>query len=292
MARRINTSLSATKGGGSVTASTTGEQVNTEKNLEIPVEDPPTFFEIITQSPKEVYPNKGFAIKFKTDAHPNYFNQPETFVAFIEPQSFGVFSGNAKVLDGYGLAYFQTSKEIEIGDKAKITLEIRPPRQKAFIEEIDAIVVENPSNSNDDKEGKNKIPNLDIQFVGKDDLFYEEKNWNEHSVAEVEHSNEEVTIYVSAENKNLSKLIARAQRKNDNAVDNIKNKYLEHISFYAFMLKQNKIEDLDTVDEELIPDDSYEQIQELGLRNASETVCGIINDFFEFIIIESIDEDE
>lgn len=292
LARRINTSLTGAKGGNSLTTSTTGEIVNPEKSPEIQVEDPPTFFKIKTESPKKVYQGQRFSIKFETDAHPNYFKNPDLFIAFIEPQSFGVFNGNAKIVDGHGLAYFQTNKEVEIDDKGKIILEIRPPRQKSLIGDIDTIVIENPSDSDDKKDGKNKIPNLDVRFVDKDDLFFQDREWDEYSVAEVVKSNDEVTIFVSAENKNLSKLIVRAQRKNHNAVDNIKNKYLEHISFFAFMLTQNKIENLNVADEESVSNDSYEQIQELGLKNASETVCGMINDFFEVIMTESVDEDE
>ncbi len=292
LARRINTSLTGASGGTSVMVSTTGEMVNTEKKPEIPFEDPPTFFEITTNSPKEVHPNKRFSVKFRTDAHKDYFTQPETFVAFIEPQSFGMFSGTAKVVDGYGLAYFKINEETEIGEKGKITLEVRPPRQKSIIGVLDAVVIENPSNSDDKKEGKNKIPNLNIQFVDKHNPFFQDNNWNEYSVAEVDDTNDEVMIVVSSENKNLNKLIVRAQRKSDSAVDNIKNKYLEHIAFHAFMLKQNKVENFQTDEDDLISDDVYEQIQESDLRNASETVCGMINDFFEVIVTESVDTDE
>ena len=142
------------------------------------------------------------------------------------------------------------------------------------------------------KEGKNKIPNLNIQFVDKHNPFFQDNNWNEYSVAEVDDTNDEVMIVVSSENKNLNKLIVRAQRKSDSAVDNIKNKYLEHIAFHAFMLKQNKVENFQTDEDDLISDDVYEQIQESDLRNASETVCGMISDFFEVIVTESVDMDE
>ncbi len=292
LSRRINTAITASGGGSSVTTSTTGETVNTVGKPEIPIEDPPTFFKIITESPKKVYQGERFSIKFETDAHPNYFKQPDEFIAFIEPQSFGVFNGNAQVVGGHGLAYFQANKDIEIDDTGKITIEIRPPRQKAFIDDIDTLVVEDTSNSDSKKDGKNKMPNLDVRFIDRSNTFFTDNKWNEHSVAEVEESNEEVIILVSAENKNLSKLISRAQRKNSAAVDNIKNKYLEHISFYAFMLKQNENLYLDDVYEEPISENSLNIMRESGLRNASETVCGIINDFFEAIITESVDEDE
>jgi hypothetical protein len=55
LARRINTFLKSSGSGSSVTATKTNETHNSEKLPEIPVEDPPTFFEIVTPSPKEVY---------------------------------------------------------------------------------------------------------------------------------------------------------------------------------------------------------------------------------------------
>ena len=72
LARRINTYLQSSGSGTSVTTSTASNYGDSSNKLpEIPFTDPPTFFEITTKSPKEVYPNKPFSIKFKTDAHPN-----------------------------------------------------------------------------------------------------------------------------------------------------------------------------------------------------------------------------
>lgn len=290
LARRINSFLKGSGSGTSVTATKTSETINTEKLPEIPVEDPPTFFEVLTKSPKEVYPNKTFSIKFKTDAHPNYFAQVETFVAFIEPQSFGMFTGTARVVDGYGIAYFKVNEETELGETGQITLELRPPRQKSFSAVIDVIAVENPEDSDTDSDGKNKTPNIQVDFIYHTDPWYADNNWNENSVAEVLDDQDAVIIYVSAENRNLTKLVSRAQRQNESAVENIKNKYLEHISFYAFMLNQNKAESYIDENGEIVSDEVYQKMKEAGLRNASETVCGMINDFFEVIITESLEE--
>ncbi len=290
LARRINSFLKGSGSGTSVTATKTSESINTEKLPEIPVEDPPTFFEVLTKSPKEVYPNKTFSIKFKTDAHPNYFAQVETFVAFIEPQSFGMFTGTARVVDGYGIAYFKVNEETELGETGQITLELRPPRQKSFSAVIDVIAVENPEDSDTDSDGKNKTPNIQVDFIYHTDPWYTDNNWNENSVAEVLDDQDAVIIYVSAENRNLTKLVSRAQRQNESAVENIKNKYLEHISFYAFMLSQNKAESYTDENGEIVSDEVYQQMKEAALRNASETVCGMINDFFEVIITESLEE--
>ena len=292
LARRINSFLKSSGSGTSVTATKTSETVNTDKLPEIPVEDPPTFFEVITKSPKEVYRNKTFSIKFKTDAHPNYFAHAETFVAFIEPQSFGMFTGTARVVDGYGLAYFKVNEETELDETGQITLELRPPRQKSFSSSLDVITVENPENSDPEGDGKNKTPNIQVEFVYQNDGWFKDNNWDESSVAEVLDDQDGVVIYVSAENKNLTKLVARAQRHNEVAVDNIKNKYLEHISFYAFMINQNKSESFLDDNGEPVSDEVLSRLKEAGLKNASETVCGMINDFFEPIITESVEQDK
>ena len=291
LAKRINSFLRSSGKGNAVTATRTNESVNTEKLPEIPVEDPPTFFEIVSKSPKEVYPNKTFSVKFKTDAHPNYFAQADTFVAFIEPQSFGMFTGTARIVEGYGLAYFKVSEETEIGEKGSITLELRPPRQKSLRGEIDLVAVAIPENSDPEGKGNDKTPNIQVEYIYKHDDFYKERDWDENSVAEVAEGEDALTIFVSGENKNLNKLVVKAQRHSSVAVDNIKNKYLEHISFYAFMLKKSAPE-IFTKDMEVdLPEELLQKMQQSELSNASETICGMINDFFEPIITESVEKE-
>ena len=251
----------------------------------------PTFFEIVSKSPKEVCPNKTFSIKFKTDAHPNYFAQTETFVAFIEPQSFGSFTGTARVNNGYGIAYFKANEETEIGEIGEITLELRPPRLKSITDSVKIVAVESPENSDTDGKGKNKSPNIEVSFVDKNSAIYQDNDWDESSVGEVANSQDGVFISISEENKNLTKLVAKAQRQNDQAVQNIKNKYLEHISFYAFMLDQNNPEKFLSEEDIEFSDSVYKKIKEAELKNASETVCGMINDFFELIITESVESE-
>ena len=253
LARRINIYLKSSGSGTSVTASTVGESSPTKKLPEIPFEDPPTFFEITTPSPKEVYASKSFSIKFKTDAHPNYFAKAETFAAFIEPQSIGSYTGTARVNNGYGIAYFKTNEETEIGDKGQITLDLRPIGQKSISSSIKIEIIERPEDSGNDNSGKNRSPNIRVDFIGEDHPFFKENHWSEYSVASVVSDQDEVVIYVSEENKNLQKLVERAQRKNDLAVQNIKNKYLEHISFHAFVLDKNNPEKVLNKEDEEIP---------------------------------------
>lgn len=291
LARRINVFLQSSGSGQAVTATKVSDTANTEKLPEIPIEDPPTFFEITTKSPREVFANKTFSIKFRTDAHPNYFSKVDTFVAFIEPQSFGLFTGTARVVDGYGLAYFKVGEETEVGEEGSITLELRPPRQKSFSGSVDAIAISEPENADTGGDGKNRTPNIDVNFLYRNEAYYIERNWNEDSVASVLDDQDGILIYVSAENKNLTKLVARAQKHSEEAVANIKNKYLEHIAFHAFILNKEKSPE-STDDEQIqISDEIIEQLRDRELRHASETICGILNDFFESIVIGSPEVD-
>lgn len=290
LARRINQYLQNIGSGTSVTTSTVGESSSTKKLPEIPIEDPPTFFEITTKSPIQTYANKSFSVKFKTDAHPNYFAKAETFAAFIDPHSIGLFTGTARVNNGYGIAYFKTNEDVEIGDMGQITLELRPIGQRSMTSTIELEIIERPEDSGTDGDGKNKTPNIRVDFISSEHNYYIDHNWNENNVADVLNEEDEVIIYVSEENKNLQKLVERAQRRNDSAVDNIKNKYLEHISFHAFLIDKSSPEKILSSEDEEIPSESYEKMKNKELENASETVCGMITDFFESIIIESVED--
>ena len=98
------------------------------------------------------------------------------------------------------------NEETELEETGQITLELRPPRQKSFSAMVDVIAVESPEDSNPEGDGKNKTPNIQVEFVYKEDGWYTDNDWDENSVAEVLDDQDGVIIYVSAENKNLSKL--------------------------------------------------------------------------------------
>jgi hypothetical protein len=202
-----------------------------------------------------------------------------------------MFTGTARVVDGYGLAHFRVSEETQIGDQGQITLELRPPRQKSFNSTADVVAVERPEDSNPTGDGANKTPNIQVEFVDRNSQWFSENEWHDLSVAQVLDDQDGVIIYVSAENKNLTKLVARAQRYSEEAVDSIQNKYLEHISFYAFMANKVDPSKLFGGDEETVSGEQLDRLREEYLKNASETVCGMINDFFEPIITESVQND-
>ncbi|OQY92659.1 MAG: hypothetical protein B6D37_13570 [Sphingobacteriales bacterium UTBCD1] len=288
LASRINHYLKATGGGSGVKASETSQTVKTKKQPPIPINDPPTFLEITTPDDKEVFIGKTFSVKFKTDAHPNLFSNPDWFFAVMEPHSFGSFTGSARVVDGYGIAYFKTSDAVEEGAEAKITLELRPPRQKTITDTVSVIAAPLPEGSDDKNPGNKNAPKIEIINVNENHQYYKDHNWNKTNVASVEDDQDTVYIYINDSNQHLTKLLERAQQYSTQAVDSIKNRYREHVGFCAFMIDKNKIEErLQTEDGKTIAPEIIEQIKTADLENGCETVCGMISDFFEYIRTET-----
>jgi hypothetical protein len=291
LASRINVYLKSSGGGSAIRATETKDTVKSKKQQPIPVNDPPTFLEITTPSPKEVYVGKTFSIKFKTDAHPNYFNNPDYFLAFIEPHSFGSFTGSANVVDGYGITYFKVREEVEADTIGKIALELRLPRQKAISGEVECIAKLIPENADDNKAGSLNMPNLEIRAINEKDPYYIDNKWTHDTVANVEIGNECVYIFINDSNKHLTKLIERAKQYSATAVESIKIRYREHIGFTAFMIHQNKVEQyLPQEDGHEVSSEVIEKVKQAALINACEGICGVINDFFQVIITESQEE--
>lgn len=289
LASRINAYIKTSGGGGAaVKATDTKESVKTKKQQPIPINDPPTFLEITSEQDKEVYIGKTFSVKFKTDAHPSYFNNPDAFLAVIEPHSFGSFTGSARVVDGYGIVFFKTRENVDLGTKATITLELRPPRQKSLSSNIEVIASEYPENGDSKKEGDKNAPNIQIHAQNENDQYYKDNGWTYTSVADVDIETDAVHIFINDSNKHLTRLITKAQQYNTQAVESIKNRYREHIAFCAFMISQNKIEDKLPKDEgQIISQEHIETIKKADLENACETIVDLINDFFQVIITDS-----
>lgn len=287
LANRINVFMKSSGGGNSVKASETKDSVKTKKQEPIPFNDPPTFFEITSEDEKEVYKGKTFSIKFKTDAHPSYFTNPDSFLAVIEPHSFGSFTGSARLVDGYGIVYFKCRDNIESEVTAKITLEIRPPRQKTLSDSITVIAKDAPENADSSNSGDKNTPNIQIHAINENDQYYRDQGWSTATVADVDISTESVDIFINDSNKNLTKIIRRAQQYSTQAVDSIKNRYREHIAFCAYMISQNKIEERLSKDSGLdISQEHVEAIKKADLENACETIVDLITDFFQVIVTE------
>lgn len=290
LATRINVYYKSSGGGIEVKASETKESVKNKKQEPIPFNDPPTFLEITTEKDKEIYVGKTFSIKFKTDAHPSYFTNPDAFLAVIEPHSFGSFTGSARVIDGYGIAYFKARDTTEIQTKGSITLELRPPRQKSLSDSVDVIAVDPQSDADSKKAGDKNVPNINIHNINEDDAYYKDSEWTNETVADVDISSDAVDIFINDSNRHLTKLITRAQRYNTEAVESIKNRYREHIAFCAFMISQNKIESrLNNESGQELSQENIDLIKKADLANACETIVDLIDDFFQVIITESIE---
>ena len=287
LASRINSYLKTGDGGKGVKATDTGETVKPKKQPPIPINDPPTFLEITTPAQKEVFVGKTFSVKFKTDAHHNLFTNPDWFFAVIEPHSFGSYTGSARVVDGYGIAYFKTRENLEPETEAVITLELRPPRQKTISDTVEVISAELPEGTDSDKAGKNNAPNIEIIPVNENDPIYKEEGWTKQTVADVKDDKDTVYIYINESNSHLTKLIERAQQYSNQAVESIKYRYREHIGFCAFMISRNKIEERLEAEGKTIPIEDVEIIKKADLENSCETVCGMIQDFFDYIRTET-----
>src|SRR5690606_20775023 len=91
--------------------------------------------------------------------------------------------------------------------------------------------------------------------------------------------------FVSADNRKLSSLIARAQRRDASTVDAVKDFYLEHISFYALLAEIDAERQGQArgptghLQEPQIMEQEFDR--ELG--RACETVCGVVEDVFEIV---------
>lgn len=244
----------------------------------IPIQDPPTFLKITSATPRRVYAGRSFTLKFETDARPEYFLNPDNFIAVVAAPAFGQYTGTTNVRDGYGVAYFRAADDLETGATGKITLEVRPPRSQTLSDSVDVEVVELPQTAGPDA-GHGQTPNINPHWVSEGDAFWVDNGWSRKSVAKVTREEDSIDIYVSADNDRLSQLIARAQRRDIAAVDVVKNFYLEHVSFFALLQdigRTTQPRPQQTDDDDPQPD--------TALNHACETVCGIIDGLFDVLV--------
>ena len=279
LANRIKVYAKAGGAGGGPSTSPPDTSSAPTQRQPIPVQDPPTFIKILNAAPRKVYAGRSFTLKFETDARPEYFNNPDHFIAVVSPPPFGQYTGTTNVRGGYGIAYFKAAEELDPGAKGKITLEVRPPRAKTLSDSIDIEVVDLPDTTGKD-DGTSQTPNINPHWVALGDAFWVDNGWNERSVAKVTREEESVDIYVSADNEKLSQLIARAQRRDLAAVETIKNFYLEHISFFALLQDIGR-----TSEQKASASEDDENGDELALRHACETVCGIVDGLFDVLVM-------
>jgi hypothetical protein len=280
LANRVKIFTKAASGGGSPAVKDSDGGAAPRPKPPIPVQEPPTFLKITTGSPKKVYPGQSFTLRFQTDAHPAYFVDPDAFIAVITPPVIGRYTGTTNVYEGYGTAYFKVAEDAEPGTTADITLELRPKKAKSLSDAVGIEVYPIPEGA-DAGEGAETTPNINPIWVNSDHQFWKDNDLDESFVAKVERGEDSIEIYVSSENKRLTQWLTRAQRKNIEAVNAVKEFYLEHICFHALL------EDLAST--KVLPDESEESSDggpiwdQQELTRACETICGIIEQMFDLI---------
>lgn len=254
----------------------------------IPVSEPPTYLRIVTAGPRKAYPGRRFVLRFETDADPSYFVNPDSFLAIIDPPSFGQYTGTTNVLNGHGHVYFTVNDDTPVGETAEITLELRPPRQRALRDAIGVEVIEPPQDSGGGS-GQGRAPNINPHWIGPEDAYWQDNNWDDGDVAAVEESDDSVDIFVSRENRHLVRLVARAQRHGERVIEDIRNFYLEHISFHAYLAELGKRRHGEYRDGEHNGNRLYRE----ELLRAAETVCGIIESLFDqFVAIARVEYED
>jgi hypothetical protein len=107
-------------------------------------------------------------------------------------------------------------------------------------------------------------------------------------VAKVVRDAESVEIFVSAANEKLGSLITRAQRRGVSAVDAIKDFYLEHIAFHAFL--ESTAQEATTATQESDDENGGAKPERNSeLARACETICGIAEATFDVLVTGAVD---
>ena len=257
----------------------------------IPVAEPPTFIEITSREPREVYPGKRFTISFRTDANPDYFTDVRSFVPIVTPPSIAQDTGRTSVRNGHGKAHFIASENASVGAEGNVVLEVRPSRSASLKDSITIQVADDEGGSGRSS-GASQVPNITPHWVQKGDQFWKDEAWDETSVAKVVSDDESTEVYVSADNRNLNSHIERAQRKGSGTVDAIKDFYMEHVAYHAVVAHMD-LTTLSAPDNEEVDIDpgTLEQEQEKELKRVSQTICGIMDDFFTVIAQSEFESD-
>lgn len=293
LAKRISAVITVAGGGKSPRVLPPDDGRPTAAKIPIDVQEPPTLFEITSPNPRKVYAGKRFTLSFKTNGAPSYFVNPDTFIAIIDPPSFGQYTGTTNVRFGYGTAYFVANADVEVGTKATLTLEVRPRRSPSLRHSIELELISLPEDAGGDQ-GQAKTPNIGFQWVSQGDDYWKLNNWDETSVARVETDDDSIDIFVSSDNRRLNSLIARAQRRETNAVDSVKAFYLEHLSFYALLthIDAQRLQSQESTNGNSPDTEELEHEHERGLKRACETVCGIMESMFDILVTKSASSDE
>lgn len=279
LALRVNASLKKidTKQKGLKVISTS-DAVKKRSDTVIPINDAPTFLDITSEKDKPVFIGKTFFIKFKTDAHPHLFVNPDNFSAVIEPHSFGSYTGSVRIVDGYGIVYFKVRESVESNTQATVSLNLRVSDDNIIGSKIGVIAYHDSSKKTKKTLG-NKTFNIDILDINENDDYYKENDWNYQTVADVVPDSENIVVYINNSNSSLTKLIEKGQKNDSIFIETIKNHYREHIGFCAvMMLYKNK--DMN------VNDPSSIKLKNSYLEVCCESICEILSRFSHYILTE------
>ncbi|NTU22466.1 hypothetical protein HPY28_19270 [Brevibacillus sp. HB1.2] len=238
----------------------------------IPVAEPPTLLEILNFAPRKVYAGRGFTIRFRTNANPDYFSSEETFRTVL-PSNFGEFKGVTNINNGYGTAYFEINESVQVGEITELSLEVSPKNSKTLSVSIAVEVIPLPQHAG--VEGNSvKTPNISMQWVDFGDEYWIDNQWDENSVAQVDRSEDSIDIFVSSGNKHLAGLVNKIVRKRQEGVlDTLKDMYLENICYHAILMNLEDQKEDSGSDEFLA---EYEQMREKELQRVAETVSEML----------------
>ena len=242
-----------------------GEIINANK---INIKTPSTFLEILNDKVIKASLGKMFSVKFKTDSDPDRFYDPECFYAEFIDSAFGYFTGSVRVKDGYGIAYFKLSENINSDASSKLILKLKNEQYDVL---TDDVTVEVNIKEKGDKPKLEKV--INVEYIYANDPYYIQNNFNKNTVGDLVVNENEITIFVSAENLNFEKLIAKAQKINEDAVVTMRSKYLEQTSLFIYMILSRNTQ--------------FEQQNRSLLEKMIESVCYLLNDHFDLIISDT-----
>ncbi|MCY6483801.1 hypothetical protein OW763_05490 [Clostridium aestuarii] len=243
----------------------------------IPTNNPPQLLKITSHNNKKIYVGDEFALHFITDADPKYFKNNNNFNITISSQNTIFTTGKTKMKQGHGVIFFKVNSNLKIGDIINIRFDLKV-KQTQLSDDINVVVTQKVKNNS-----KNSvIPKIEPIPVEKSHPYWIRNGWDENSVAKVERSEQEITVYISIDNINISRIINKQFKSGKAAVEAIQNFYLEHICYHAVLLeldyeKEQKIDDTEVI----------EQFKVKELRRESKTICGIIEDIYKIFKVEA-----
>ena len=126
-------------------------------------------------------------------------------------------------------------EKAKIGNTFEINLDLKHVSGKNIKSNIRrVIVIEKPSKHG----GKEELINApNIQPVYEGDEFYKENSWNEDNISEVVRG-AEITVYVNMANKWLKSTLS-STNYTEPKKESLKNQYLLHVAFHAFLQDEN-----------------------------------------------------